>query len=115
MKKIALFLGVALMGMSLSAVASTTAVEPVASEIVSAKPAENIDKLLKDYEKAINDYAKAKKKTVTTNSKTSAQISKLRKQIDTLAQKLAKVEAHMTPAQLKRYNAANDKLASIEK
>ena len=114
MKKIALLMGVALMGMSFNAVASTTTVEPVASEIVSAKPVENIDKMLKDYEKAINDYAKSKKKTVATNSKTSAQISKLRKQIDTLGQKLAKVEAQMTPAQLKRYNAANDKLATIE-
>ena len=113
MKKIALLLGIALVGMSYNAVAATSA-EPVSVEVVSAKPAENIDKLLKDYEKAINDYAKAVKQSNAGDSKVTAQLGKLKKQIDALGRKLQKLEAEMNPAQLKRYNAAQEKLASLQ-
>ena len=113
MKKIALLLGIALVGMSYNAVAATSA-EPVSVEVVSAKPAENIDTLLKDYEKAINDYAKAVKQSNAGDSKVTAQLGKLKKQIDALGRKLQKLEAEMNPAQLKRYNAAQEKLASLQ-
>ena len=120
MKKIALLLGIALMGMSYNAVANTTVAEPVASEVVSAKPAENVEKLLKDYEKAVNDYIKAVKanSTATATTNTTAgqknNAPKLKKQIETLNKKLQKCEGDMTPAQLKRYKTAQEKLAAIE-
>ena len=113
MKKIALLLGIALMGASLSAVASDNIVvnQPVT---ITVNPAENIDKLLNEFDKAANDYIKAVKKFKGENVKQDQSILKLKKKVETVKRRLETLEEDMTPAQLKRYKKILQKLALIE-